>query len=144
MYAVVEDGSRQYRVSKGDVVRLDYRDVEVGDEVVLDKILLFQEDSELHIGRPMLEGAQVIARVVAFPSVKVYIQKFRRRKNYRRFTGHRQPYIAVKVLHLLLAGQERPADEEMEDQTTMPAESEEAEDQYEDEGSQEETQNDEE
>jgi large subunit ribosomal protein L21 len=120
MYAVFEDGTRQYRVSEGDLVRLDYRDVEVGSELELSRILVFQADSEVHIGQPVIEGAKVIAEVVDFPTEKVTIQKFRRRKNYRRFRGHRQPYTLVEILYLLLPGMERPApgEEEEEDDTT--------------------------
>jgi large subunit ribosomal protein L21 len=112
MYAVFVDGSRQYRVSEDDVVRLDYRDAEVGTQLELKPVLLYAteaEGSEAQIGRPVLEGARVVAEVVGHPSTKLYIQHFRRRKNYRRLRGHRQPYTAVKVRHILLAGQEPKA-----------------------------------
>jgi large subunit ribosomal protein L21 len=105
MYAVVEDGSRQYRVSTGDIVRLDHREAEVGSKFELDQVLLVKTDSELHLGKPKVEGAKVIVEVVGHPSIKHYIQKYRRRKNYRRLTGHRQYYVAVKVKEVLLAGQ---------------------------------------
>jgi large subunit ribosomal protein L21 len=97
MYAVFVDGSRQYRVSEGDVVRIDYRDLEVGATLELGRVLLTADGNSVKIGTPTVEGAKVVAEVVAHSSVKQYIQHFRRRKNYRRMVGHRQPYLQVKV-----------------------------------------------
>src|SRR5438067_8428010 len=109
MYAVFEDGSRQYRVSEGEVVRVDYRAAEVGTRVEFGRVLLYQGGDGLQIGQPVLAGARVLGEVVDHPSVKTYIQHFRRRKNYRRLKGHRQPFTAVRVRNILLAGQEPPA-----------------------------------
>lgn len=112
MYAVVQDGSRQYRVSEGDLVRLDFRDVEPGTSVELSRVLLYQAGEATQIGQPLVEGARVLAEVVEHPTVKNTIQKFRRRKNYRRFRGHTQPYTAIRVRSILLPGQEAPAAKE--------------------------------
>jgi large subunit ribosomal protein L21 len=109
MYAVFEDGSRQYRVSEGDVVRVDYREIATGGRVQFDRVLLLQNGDDTRIGQPTVEGVRVIGEVVEHPSVKLYIQHFRRRKNYRRLRGHRQYYTAVQVRHILLPGQEPPA-----------------------------------
>jgi large subunit ribosomal protein L21 len=109
MYAIFEDGSRQYRVSEGDVVQLDYRDAEKGARVELNRVLLFTDGTDTRIGQPLLDGVRILADVVGHPSTKLYIQHFRRRKNYRRLRGHRQPYTAVQVRHILLPGQEPPA-----------------------------------
>ncbi len=117
MYAIIEDGSRQYKVSEGEVVKVDFRRAE-GDEfqgltkgtaVEFPRVLLYRNGDELRVGRPAVEGMRVVAEVVDHPSTKVYIQKFRRRKNYRRLRGHRQHYTAVRVKHILLPGQEAPA-----------------------------------
>jgi large subunit ribosomal protein L21 len=108
MYAVFEDGSRQYRVSEGDVVQLDYRDAEVGSRLEFSRILLYQGGEDTRIGQPVVEGARVVAEVVDHPSTKLYIQHFRRRKNYRRLRGHRQPYTSVQIRHILLPGVEPP------------------------------------
>ena len=108
MYAVFEDGSRQYRVSEGDVVELDFRDVEPGTSLELPRILLYQSGKDTHIGQPLVEGARVVAEVVDHTSVKHYIQKFRRRKTYRRFKGHRQPFTVVRIRSILLPGQQAP------------------------------------
>jgi large subunit ribosomal protein L21 len=112
MYAVFEDGSRQYRVSEGDVVRLDFRDVDIGTHLELTRVLLFQSGQDTKIGQPVVEGARVVAEVVEHPTVKNTIQKYRRRKNYRRFKGHTQPYTAVRIRSILLPGQEAPAKKE--------------------------------
>jgi large subunit ribosomal protein L21 len=108
MYAVFEDGSRQYRASEGDMVKVDYREADIGSRLEFKRVLLYQGTEGLQIGQPMLEGARVLAEVVDHPSIKTYIQHFRRRKNYRRLRGHRQPYTAVQIRSILLKGMEPP------------------------------------
>ncbi len=110
MYAVFEDGSRQYRVSEGDVVQVDFRDQEPGSRIEFQRVLLYQGPEGLQIGRPAIAGASILAEVVRHPSIKLYVQHFRRRKNYRRLRGHRQPYTQVQVRSILLPGMERPAE----------------------------------
>ena len=114
MYAVFEDGSRQYRVSEGQVVKVDYRDAEVGSRVEFPRVLLYASGDDRRIGQPLVEGMRVVGEVVDFPSTKTYIQHFRRRKNYRRLRGHRQWYVAVRVSNILLPGQEAPPPQQKE------------------------------
>lgn len=121
-YAVFEDGSHQYRVSEGDVVRVDYRDIEIGAPIEFHRVLLYEKDGDTQVGRPLLEGARVLGEVVDHPSTKLYIQHFRRRKNYRRLRGHRQHYTSVRIRWILLTGQQPPA--EPEESSTAPAEQE--------------------
>jgi large subunit ribosomal protein L21 len=109
MYAVFEDGSRQYRVSEGDLVQVDFRDVDEGARIEFPRVLLYQGKDNLQIGQPLVVGARVLGEVVDHPTIKSYIQKFRRRKTMRRFRGHRQPYTEVQIRSILLAGQEPPA-----------------------------------
>jgi large subunit ribosomal protein L21 len=109
MYAVFEDGSRQYRVSEGQKVRLDYREAEPGTRLEFNRVLFYKGTDELKIGQPVVEGMRILAEVVSHPSVKLYIQHFRRRKNYRRLRGHRQPYTEVQIRNILLPGMEPPA-----------------------------------
>ena len=98
MYAVFEDGSHQYRVQEGDFIRVDRRQGKAGDELVFGKVLLIAGDGEPTIGAPLIEGAQVNAKIVdQFRTKKIIIQKFRRRKNMRRRRGHRQPYTTVQI-----------------------------------------------
>jgi len=107
-YAIFEDGSRQYKVSGGQVVKVDYRETEVGNRLEFNRVLLYQNGDDTRIGQPLLEGLRIIGEVVDHPSTKVYVQHFRRRKNYRRLRGHRQWYTAVRVQHILLPGVEPP------------------------------------
>jgi large subunit ribosomal protein L21 len=97
MYAVFEDGSRQYRVTQGAEVVVDYREVEAGKEITFDRVLLVVDAETVKIGQPTIAGAKIVGEVVDHPSTKTRIQKFRRRKNYRRLTGHRQPFTCVRV-----------------------------------------------
>lgn len=110
MYAIFEDGSRQYRVEVGSAVVLDYRDTQPGQTLELNKVLLLKSESETLIGRPLVEGARVIAEVLELPRVKTVIGKFRRRKNYRRLKGHTQPFVRVRVRHILKAGESVPTE----------------------------------
>lgn len=103
MYAVFEDGSRQYRAEVGSTITIDYRDVEVGKTLELDKVLLVENGGTATIGQPLVAGAKVVAEVVDLPRVKSVIQKFRRRKNYRRLKGHTQPFVKVKVTQIVTA-----------------------------------------
>jgi large subunit ribosomal protein L21 len=110
MYAVFEDGSRQYKVSEGEVVKVDYRDgAEAGSRVEFGRVLLYSNGEDIRIGAPLVDGMRIVGDVVDHPSTKVYIQHFRRRKNYRRLRGHRQHYTAVRVSNILLPGMEAPA-----------------------------------
>ncbi|MBI3822702.1 MAG: 50S ribosomal protein L21 [Planctomycetes bacterium] len=102
MYAVFEDGARQYRVQEGDVVKVDYRDVQIGANIEFNRVLLCQQDTDTKIGQPVIAGASVVGEVVDFPSTKVYVQHFKRRKNQRRFKGHRQPYTSVKIRQIVV------------------------------------------
>jgi large subunit ribosomal protein L21 len=109
MYAVFTDGSRQYRVSEGDRVRVDYRDAEPGARLEFGQVLLYQNGDDTRIGQPLIEGLRVLTEVIDHPTEKLYIGHFRRRKNYRRLKGHRQPYTEVQVRNILLPGMEPPA-----------------------------------
>ncbi len=101
MYAIFEDGSRQYRVQEGDVVNVDYRDVQIGSNIEFARVLFVQQDAGPKIGQPTITGARIVGQVVALPSTKIYIQHFRRRKNYRRLKGHRQHYTAVRISQIV-------------------------------------------
>jgi large subunit ribosomal protein L21 len=120
MYAIFEDGSRQYRVEPNSSVVIDYREVQPGQQLELTKVLLYQSGAETLIGKPLVEGARVIAEVTELPKKKTVIQKFRRRKNYRRLKGHTQPFVRVRVKHILKAG-EQPPPEAPKPETPAPA-----------------------
>jgi large subunit ribosomal protein L21 len=98
MYAIIVDGGRQYKVEEGQQVRLDYRDLAAGETVEFDRVLAFRNDAGLQIGRPTLAGAKVTGEVVGVrQGPKLVVQKLRRRKTFRRKTGHRQLYTEVKI-----------------------------------------------
>jgi large subunit ribosomal protein L21 len=95
-YAIVVDGGRQYRVSEGQVVEIDFRHLPAGSEVVFDEVLAVSKAGSLTLGAPVVKGAKVKAEVIgSVQGDKIFVQKFARRKNYRRRTGHRS--IATKV-----------------------------------------------
>ena len=102
MYAIIEEGSHQFRIREGDRIRVDRRDGKAGDELVFPKVLLITaEDGSPIIGAPTVAGAQVTGKIVnQFRAKKIIIQKFRRRKNVRRKNGHRQPFTVVKITAL--------------------------------------------
>src|SRR5436189_2056979 len=83
MYAIFEDGSRQYRVQEGDVVKVDYRDAQIGSSIEFNRVLLLQQETDTKIGQPTVNGARVVAEVVEMTSTKIYVQHFKRRKNIR-------------------------------------------------------------
>lgn len=100
MFAVIEDGSRQHRVSEGDLLSVDYRsDAEIGAALSFDRVLLANAGGASVIGKPVIDGAEVTAEVVndEEKGPKLEIQKIRRRKNSRRHTGHRQKYTRVRI-----------------------------------------------
>jgi large subunit ribosomal protein L21 len=99
MYAIIEDGSHQFRVREGDRIRVDRRIGKVGEELHFTRVLLIAGDGgEPTIGTPAVEGAHVLGKIVnQFRDKKIIIQKFRRRKNVRRRRGHRQPYTVVQI-----------------------------------------------
>jgi len=97
-YAVISAGGKQHKVTVGEQIRVEKIVAGVGDKVTFDQVLALQTDGGLQVGRPILKGARVVGRVVAQDkSKKVIIFKKKRRKQYRRTRGHRQPFTAVVV-----------------------------------------------
>ncbi len=104
MYAVIEQGSKQYKVAEGDSLNIELTEVSPDAKTIeLDKVLLVGEGQDVRIGTPYLEGAKVIASFkttaedALIKGKKLYPAYFRRRKNSRRRTGHRQKYLAVVI-----------------------------------------------
>jgi large subunit ribosomal protein L21 len=97
MYAVIKTGGKQYRVAEGQRLCVEKLPGQAGDKVTLDQVLFVGGDSP-KIGQPLVAGASVAAEIVGQTrGKKIVIFKFRRRKNYRRKTGHRQPYTELKI-----------------------------------------------
>ena len=98
MYAVIETGGKQYRVSEGDVVRVELLGSEVGSEVSISAVYLVADGDEVQVGRPTVAGASVKGTVVTEGrGPKVVAFKKKRRKGYRRKIGHRQNYTALRI-----------------------------------------------
>ncbi len=99
MYAIFVDGGRQYKVEPGQRLDIDLRqNVNAGDTLEFANVLAIGGDEGLKLGAPSISGAKVTAKVIGTEKgEKVYIQKFRRRKNYQRRTGHRQQYTRVEI-----------------------------------------------
>jgi large subunit ribosomal protein L21 len=98
MYAVIKTGGKQYRVAQGDRLRVEKLAGNVGDTVTLGEVLLVGAGEGVKIGTPSVSGAKVEAKILGQDrGEKIIIFKFRRRKNYRRKTGHRQPYTALEI-----------------------------------------------
>ena len=98
MYAVVRTGGKQYRVSGGQKVKVEQLLADVGSEVILDQVLAVGEGESVTLGKPLVAGATVTAKVVAHGrGDKVHIFKMRRRKHYRKQQGHRQNYTELEI-----------------------------------------------
>jgi large subunit ribosomal protein L21 len=103
MYAVFKTGGKQYRVGTGDRLRVEKLPGNVGDAIAFEEVLLVQGQGDgIRLGRPLIGGAKVEAKIVAQGlGPKVIIFKFRRRKNYRRKGGHRQPFTALEITNIV-------------------------------------------
>jgi len=99
MYAVVKTGGKQYRVKSGEKIRIEQIPAEIGQEIVLDQVLLVGAGEGVKMGTPLVAGATVKAKVLAQGrNDKVRIFKMRRRKHYRKSQGHRQNYTEIEIL----------------------------------------------
>ncbi len=99
MYAIIQTGSKQYKVPVGHIVEVEKLGLEAGSEVTFDQVLAVAgEDGKLNIGTPMVEGAKVSAKVLDnFRAKKIVVFKMTRRKGYRRTQGHRQNLTRVEI-----------------------------------------------
>ena len=98
MYAIIKTGGKQYRVSKGDALRVETLDAAVGDTIDFDQVLMVGEGEDAKVGAPLVDGAKVTAEVLEHGrGNKVHIIKFRRRKHHMKRQGHRQNYTAVRI-----------------------------------------------
>jgi large subunit ribosomal protein L21 len=97
MYAVIKTGGKQYRVSEGDRLRVEKLPGDAGSSITFDEVLMIGGE-KVAIGKPTVAGAKVTAKIVTQDRAKkVVIFKFRRRKNYRRKRGHRQPFTEIQI-----------------------------------------------
>jgi len=98
MYAVVKTGGKQYRIAAGEKFKVEQIPADIGSEVVLDQVLLVGNGEAVTVGKPLVAGASVTAKVIAHGrGDKVRIFKMRRRKHYQKHQGHRQNYTELSV-----------------------------------------------
>ena len=99
-YAIIAADGRQYKVEEGQEIQVDLRDeLEAGATITFDQVLCVSDGTNVRLGKPTLSGVTVTAEVINAleKGDKLFIQKMRRRKNFRRRTGHRQKYTRVKI-----------------------------------------------
>ena len=101
MYAIIETGGKQYKVCEGDIVFIEKLDVNEGDTVTFDRVKAVSVGTEFKVGAPTVEGAVVTAKVVANgKGKKIYVMKYKAKKNEKKKIGHRQPYTKVQILSI--------------------------------------------
>ncbi len=105
MYAVIKTGGKQYRVSEGDVVRVERLDVEQGAPVEFKDVLLVKTDDKTYIGQPIVQGASVLGTLKSQgKDDKILVFKHKKKKQYRRTRGHRQQHSEVSIEKINVAG----------------------------------------
>ncbi len=99
MYALIQTGGKQYKVSEGTIVKIEKVDGEAGGNIVLDQVLMINdENGGIKIGSPLLENATVTAKILEQGrDKKIIVYKYKKRKNYRRKKGHRQPFTRLLI-----------------------------------------------
>ena len=104
MYAVVKTGGKEYRISKGDIIRLEKLDGKVGDQVALKDVLMVSQEGQVQFGTPHLTNVVVTGEIIQqMKGRKVLTYKMKKRKNYRRLKGQRQTYTYLKVNDISLS-----------------------------------------
>lgn len=103
MYAIIENNTKQYKVSPGDVIRVERLPLERGTELTLEKVLMVVREDQSIYGTPYVSGAKVIASVEdSGKAKKILVFKQRPRKVYRRMRGHRQSYTSLKIREIIV------------------------------------------
>lgn len=103
MYAIFRAAGKQFKAEKGKTLRLPLMSAEAGSKITFDEVLLSSDGQTIKAGAPLVTGAKVLAEVVGDgKEPKIYVFKFKRRKNYRRKTGHRQKFTEVRVTDVQL------------------------------------------
>ena len=103
MFAVLKTGGKEYRVAKGDVIRVEKLEGKVGDQVALKDVLMVSGEGQVQVGTPNVDNAIITGEIVReVKGKKILTYKMKRRKNYRRMKGHRQTYTYLKVNEISL------------------------------------------
>jgi large subunit ribosomal protein L21 len=98
IYAIIETGGKQYKVTSGQVIDVDYLDMSAGNTIELDRVLLIADENNVTVGTPTVEGAKVIATSQGEErGKKIIVFKYKPKVRYRKKTGHRQPYTRLSI-----------------------------------------------
>ena len=101
MYAIIETGGKQYKVNEGDILFIEKLDVNEGDTVTFDSVKAISMGDDFKIGAPTVEGATVTANVISNgKGKKIYVIKYKAKKNEKKKIGHRQPYTKVQIVSI--------------------------------------------
>ena len=103
MFAIIQTGGKQYRVSPGDVLRVEHLPGERGDEVVLEQVLLVADADAIQVGQPLVAGTRVVSEILRQGKAKkILVFKKKRRKKFRRRQGHRQLFTALEIKDIVV------------------------------------------
>ncbi|MBN2179697.1 MAG: 50S ribosomal protein L21 [Deltaproteobacteria bacterium] len=103
MYAVMKSGGKQYRVSEGDLLKVDKIEGDKGDTVTFEEVLMVAKEGGIAIGTPLVKGAKVIGEIMdQARGPKISVFKMKRRKGYRKKTGHRQELTGLKIKEIVV------------------------------------------
>lgn len=103
MYAIIETGGKQFKVQEGDVIKVEKLNAAAGETVEITKVLAVVKDDEVVVGKPVVEGAKAVLKVLDHgKGDKVLVFRYKPKKNYRKMQGHRQPYSQVVVEKILV------------------------------------------
>ncbi len=107
MYAVVHSGGKQYKVQKGEILRVEKLPGEVGSKVSFDRVLMFSDGENVRIGQPVLDDVTVEGNIVEQGKYKkIIVFKYKKRKRYRKKQGHRQQYTAIRIENIGSQGED--------------------------------------
>jgi len=102
MYAIIQTGGKQYKVSQGDVVKFEKIEGGKGDTVSFDQVLMVTGGTDVKVGTPFIEGAKVVGEIISqTKGDKIFVFKKKRRKGYTKKTGHRQNLTSLKIKEIV-------------------------------------------
>ncbi len=103
MFAIIETGGKQYKVNEGDIIFIEKLDVNEGETVTFEKVMALSTGDDFKVGVPTVEGAKVEASVVKNGKAKkIYVMKYKSKKNEKKKIGHRQPYTKVQITKICI------------------------------------------
>ncbi len=104
VFAVVETGGKQYKIQEGDILFVEKLEVNENEEIMLDKVLAYSDHDGIQVGTPLLNGITVKANIVKHgKSKKIYVFRYKAKKNEKKKLGHRQPYTKLQITSIAKA-----------------------------------------